>query len=171
MSWSAPLFLLLFFLNNTLLPCTEQMDFQVHITLPVTLDRHGYDTAAASHAHGTAPQFTGPTCAGSSLKTALTLSWPTSHRQLDGALRAWGALALRTPVVLHPTCHRQVGVITPQPGCGQTATWRKVWGLACQLFQGHGSDKVSKIVPHRETCIVGAAVREGVCCCQNNAIN
>lgn len=39
---------------------TEQMDFQVHITLPLTLDRHGYDTAAAGHAHGAAQEFTGP---------------------------------------------------------------------------------------------------------------
>lgn len=145
-SWPAPLFLLLFFCNNTSPPCTalikearfvgrtEQMGFQVHITLPVTLDRHGYDTAAAGHAHGAAPELTAPTFAGTFLKTALTLSWPTSHRQLEGALKAWEASALRTLAALHPTCHRQVGDTTPQPQCGQTAKWWK--GLAVNFFRG-----------------------------------
>lgn len=43
----------------------------------------------------------------------------------------------------------------------------RVW---LSTFAGRRNDKVSKIVPRRKTCVVGAAVREGICCCQNNAI-
>lgn len=39
------------------------MDFQVHITLPVTLDKHGCDTTAAGWTQDAPPELTGLSCA------------------------------------------------------------------------------------------------------------
>lgn len=91
----------------------QQMDFQVHVTLPVTLDKHGCDTTAAGWTRDAPPELTGLSCAvcchfpdGCSCLSLCQAASSNGVTKPHGHREPW---CLGTLAVTHPTRHREVG--------------------------------------------------------------